>query len=383
MDGLVTNGPLRFFLDLPDPRAANIRYRLIDLIVIAICAIICDCDSWDEVEDFAESKKKWFTSFLELDHGIPSCDTFERVFARLDPQKFESCFVNWMSSLVEISQGKLLAIDGKSIRRSFEKSWDKAGMAHMVSLFATENGQVLRQLKTEGKGSELPAILDLLKLVDLKGALVTIDAIACQKEVAETITDRGGDYILCVKENQPTLHESVKKHMDELIIERKGDPKQSPLDHENQIDSGHGRLERRKVWVTHQIDWLKQKQEWPGLASLIVVEASRTIPLQGASMERRYYISSLKEADAKFVAQAIRGHWAIENTLHHVLDVSFHEDESRVRKGHGPENLSRLRRIALNLIKVNGDKLGKRKSIKGRRKIAGWDHDFLLGLITH
>ncbi len=386
MDGLVTRGPLRFFLDLPDPRAANIRYRLIDLIVIAICAVLCDCDSWDEVEDFAESKRKWFSSFLDLEHGIPSQDTFERVFARLDPEKFESCFVNWMSSVVELTRGKLLAIDGKSIRRSFEKSWDKSGMAHLVSLFATENGQTLRQLKTDGKGLELPAILDLLSRVDLNGALVTIDALGCQKEVAGTIIDRGGDYLLSVKDNQKGLHQSVRKHMDELILESK-DPvtaKQIKLDHEETHEAGHGRIERRRVWVTNRIDWLKPKTDWSGLSSVIVVESSRTIPAQGTkSVERRYYISSLKTPDARTVARAIRGHWAIENTLHHVLDVSFHEDESRVRKGHGPENLSRLRRIALNLIKINGDKLGKRRSIKGRRKIAGWDHDFLLGLISN
>lgn len=380
MDGLVSSGPLRFFLQLTDPRAANVRYRLIDLIVIAICAIICDCDSWDEVEDFAHSKKKWFSSILELDHGIPSHDTFERVFARLDPDEFERCFVNWMNSVVELTQGQLLAIDGKSIRRSFEKGWDKSGMAHLVSLFATENGQVLRQLKTEGKGSELPAILELLKLVDLKGAIVTIDALACQKEVAQTILDRNGDYILCVKENQPSLHESVKKHLDEMILEHFHDVKH---DQDETIEKSRGRIETRKVWMTNQIEWLSMRESWPGLSSVVVIESTRDVPLQGKSIERRYYISSLKSNDAKLVARAIRQHRGIENSLHHVLDVSFHEDESRVRKNHGPENLSRLRRIALNLIKVNGDKLGKRKSIKGRRKIAGWDHNFLLGLLTN
>jgi len=380
MDGLATNGPLRFFLDLPDPRAANVRFRLIDLIVIAICAVLCDCDAWDEVEDFAESKKAWFSSFLDLRHGIPSHDTFERVFSRLDPQAFEQCFVNWMSGVVEISGGKLLAVDGKSIRRSFERGWDKHGMSHLVSLFASENGQVLRQLKTQGKGEELSAILQLLGMVDLKGARVTIDALGCQREVAQTIVDCGGDYILCVKENQPGLHGSVKRHLDEMIAEQfKG------VDHDRHEsrEKSRGRIETRRVWVTDQIDWLRGREAWAGLGSVIAVESIRDVPLEGRSTERRYYISSLRDADAGRVARAIRGHWGIENSLHRVLDVSFHEDESRVRKGHGPENLSRLRRIALNLLKVNGDKLGKRKSIKGRRKIAGWDHDFLLGLLTH
>lgn len=380
MNGLVTTGPLRFFLDLPDPRAANVRYRLIDLLIIAICAVICDCDSWDEVEDFAESKKKWFSSFLDLSHGVPCQDTFERVFARLDPEAFEQCFVNWMSSVVQLSAGKLVAIDGKSIRRSFERAWDKGGMAHMVSLFAQENGQVLRQLKTEGKGHELQAILQLLGMIDLQGAIVTIDAIGCQKDVCRTIREQGGDYLINLKENQPSLHESVKTHLDELILEQF---QRMPHDQTDATNAGHGRIERRRVWVTDQIDWMSQKEDWPGLKSVAVVESTRRLDRGDKTVERRYYISSLANPDAELVAGAIRGHWGIENSLHYVLDVSFGEDRSRVRKEHGPENLSRLRRIALNLLKVNGDKLGKRKSIKGRRKIAGWDHDFLLGLITN
>lgn len=380
MDGQVSSGPLRFFLDLPDPRAGNIRYRLIDLMVITICAVICDCDSWDEVEDFAQSKKKWFATFCDLSHGVPCQDTFARVFSRLDPQAFEQCFVRWMSGVVELSDGKLVAIDGKSIRRSFERSWDKSGMAHMVSLFAQENGQVFRQLKTDGKGHELSAILELLGMVDLKGATVTIDAIGCQKQVCQTILDRGGQYVINLKENQKSLYEAVKTNLDEMILEKFKDVAH---DHDDVTNAGHGRIERRRVWVTNQIDWLKQRQEWPGLASVAVVEATRNVAGMGLSIERRYYITSLADPDAGFIAGAIRGHWGIENGLHYVLDVSFHEDESRVRKGHGPENLSRLRRIALNLLKTNGDKLGKRKSIKGRRKIAGWDHDFLLGLITN
>jgi predicted transposase YbfD/YdcC len=379
MDGLVTSGPLRFFLDLPDPRARNIRYRLIDLFVITICAVICDCDSWDEVEDFAESKKQWFGTFLDLEHGVPCEDTFARVFSRLDPEAFERCFADWMSGVVELAGGKLVAIDGKSIRRSFAHGWDKSGMAHMVSLFAQENGQVFRQFKTEGKGHELQAILQLLGMVDLNGATVTIDAIGANKQVCRTILDRGGQYLINLKENQPSLQDSVKKHLDEMILE---DFKEIAHEQEDQTDAGHGRIERRRMWVTNQIEWLKQKNDWPGLKSVAVVEATRDVAGVGVSVERRYYISSLAEPDAKFVASAIRGHWGIENGLHYVLDVSFHEDQSRVRKGHGAENLSRLRRMALNLIKTNGDKLGKRKSIKGRRKIAGWDHDFLLGLIT-
>ncbi len=387
MDGLATTGPLRFFCDLPDPRAANVRYRLIDLIVIAVCAVICGCDGWDEVEDFAHAKKEWFKTFCDLKHGrtrakpwpVPCQDTFARVFARLDPDAFEGAFTRWMSSVVELSAGKLVAIDGKSIRRSFERGWDKAGMAHMVSLFAHDNGQVLAQLKSPGKGQELAAILQLLQMTDLKGAVVTIDAVACQKQVAQTVIDSGGDYLLCAKQNQPRLHASLKRHLDEMILERFAGV---PHDADEQIDAGHGRIERRRVWVTDQIDWLAGREAWPGLKSVAVVESTREVPGQGTSTERRYYISSLEAPSAEFVARAVRGHWGIENKLHYVLDVSFHEDQSRVRKGHGPENFSRLRRIAANLLRLNGDKLGARNSIKGRRKIAGWDHQFLLGLLT-
>ena len=220
MDGFATSGPLRFFLDLPDPRALNVRHRLIDIIVICICAVICDADGWEEFEDFARVKESWFKTFLDLKHGVPSADTFRRVLSSLNPDAFERAFISWMQSVVQTSGGKLLAIDGKSIRRSFEHGWDKSGMAHMVSLFVQNNGQVFSQIKTEGKGTELAGIMQILSLADLNGATVTIDAMGCQKQVAKAITERGGDYILCVKENQKSLCESVTKHLDEMILEK-------------------------------------------------------------------------------------------------------------------------------------------------------------------
>ena len=377
MEDFTSGGPLRFFSTLPDPRASNVRHRLIDILVISLCAMICDADGWDDIEDFAQAKKKWFATFMDLKHGVPSADTFRRVFERLDPQAFERCFMQWMTTVVEQSQGRLLAIDGKSIRRSFEQGWDKSGMAHLVSAFATHNGQVLSQLKTDGKGGELDAIRQLLGLIDLRGATVTIDAIGCQKAVAKRIVGGGGDYVLAVKENQKSLHRAVKVEMDDMIrMNFKG----TWHDHHEQTDAGHGRIETRRVWVTDELGWLKQAKDWPGLQSVVVVEARREVIGGSHSVERRYYISSLAP-DAETLAQAIRGHWGVENSLHHVLDVSFHEDDSRVRRGHGPENLSRLRRMALNLLK-DADRHTKRKSIKGRRKIAGWDHQFLLNLLA-
>lgn len=386
MDGPATNGPLRFFLDLPDPRARNVRHRLIDILVIAVCAVICDADGWDDFEDFADSKAPWFETFLDLTHGVPSADTFRRVFSALDPDAFERCFTAWMAGVVELSAGKLVAVDGKSIRRSFEHAWDKAGMAHMVSLFASANGQVLGQYKADGKGGEFAGLLHLLGLTELRGATVTIDALGCQKQVARLVTERGGKYVLAVKENQPALHAAVKSTLDKLILLKFAGVRHG---YAQEVDAGHGRIEHRRVWVTDDLGQFGPvtgqfgpAADWPGLASVAVVEARREVPGGTDSTERRYYITSLPGCDAQAVARAVRGHWAVENGLHHVLDVKFHEDDSRIRRGHAAENVSRLRRIALNLLKVNGDKHTKRQSIRGRRKIAGWDHNFLLKLIT-
>jgi len=368
---------MRFFTLLPDPRAANVRHRLIDILVIALCAMICDADGWDDIEDFAKIKAGWLATFLDLKHGVPSADTFRRVISRLDPEAFERSFMNWMAAVVHQSRGRLLAIDGKSIRRSFERGWDKSGMAHLVSAFATHNGQTLAQLKTEGKGGELSGIKQLLGLIDLRDATVTIDAIGCQKAIAQQITDAGGDYVLAVKDNHKTLHRKVRTELDDLIRRRFQGVRH---DRDESTDAGHGRIETRRVWVTDDLSWLKQAGDWPGLKSVVVVECDREVIGHDRSVERRYYITSLTP-DAQRLAEVIRGHWGIENGLHHVLDVSFHEDDSRIRTGHGPENMSRLRRIALNLLKA-AHGYTKRKSIRGRRKIAAWDHQFLLHLIT-
>ena len=378
MHDLADSYPMRFFAELTDHRAANVSHRLPDVLLIALCATICGGDGWDDFQLFARSKAQWLASFMDLPHGVPSADTFRRVLSRLDPEQFERCFMSWMRAVVELSEGRLLAIDGKSIRRSFDHAWDKSGMAHMVSAFVEHNGQVFAQVKADGKGRELDAIAQLLGLIDLKGATVTIDAIGAQKSIAQKITDGGGDYILALKDNQPTLHRAVRVELDDMI--RDGFEGVAHDDHE-QVDAGHGRIETRRVWASDQLDWLRRAGDWPGLRSVVVVEAERDVPAHGRSVERRYYISS-RAPDATTLARAIRGHWGIENRLHHVLDVSFREDESRIRKDHGPQNVSRLRRIALNLLRTHGDRHTKHKSIKGRRKMAGWDHDFLLKLLT-
>ena len=377
MDDLANSGPMRFFNHLADPRAENVRHRLIDMLVIALMSMICGADGWDDIEDFARAKHSWLATLMHLPHGVPSADTFRRVFSRLDPDALERCFMNWMTAVVGQSKGRLLAIDGKSLRRSFEHGWDKSGMAHMVSAFATHQGQVLAQLKTDGKGGELEAIRQLLGLIDLRGAVVTIDAIGCQKDIARRIVDGGGDYILTIKENQKALHHAVKKELDDMIRNRfKG----VWHDTHQQVEPGHGRIETRRVWVTDELDWLKQAEDWAGLRCVMVLETDREVIGVDRSVERQYCLTTLP-ADAQQLGDLRRAHWGVENGLHHVLDVSFHEDDSRIRKGHGAENISRWRRIALNLLK-SADPFTKRKSIKGRRKIAGWDHQFLINVVT-
>ena len=301
-----------------------------------------------------------------------SHDTFGRVFARLKPEEFERCFMAWMSTLVELGGGKLVAIDGKSLRQNFDHSWDKSGMAHMVSAFVAANRLVSAQVKTEGKGQELSAIEKLLKLVDLRGAVVTIDALGCNKTVVELILEGEANYVLQVKENQPTLHEKVKNLMDEMILEQFAGIEH---DYHVEVNGGHGRIETRRVWVCWNVRDLGEiAGQWPGLKSLVVVESIRQTP-ERRSVERHYYISSLaRRVRAKRMVEHIRGHWAVENNLHWQLDISFNEDRRRIRKGHGAENFSRLCRIALNLLK---NETTLPIGIAGRRKCCGWDDQYL------
>jgi predicted transposase YbfD/YdcC len=377
MEAQATGGLLRFFEDLPDPRGRNRLHKLTDMLVIAILAVICGADGWEDVALFGRAKQKWFRAFLELPRGIPSHDTFGRVFARLNPEAFEACFVAWIASLAQCADGRLIAIDGKAIRRSFEHAWDKSGMAHLVSAFVGSNQMVFGQCKVEDKSNEIMAIPKLLELIDIKGATVTIDAMGCQKQIAGQIVQQGGDYVLAVKDNQQKLHEKVQAVMTEA---RQEDLKGWSGDFHEQTEAGHGRIETRKVWCIRDVQWLGEvAQDWPGLRSVAMVEATRQVGRQAATTECRYYISSLDGRDAQAMGASIRGHWGIENRLHWLLDMTFQEDQSRIRKGHGAENYSRLRRIALNLLRREQT---VKASIRGKRKLGGWDHDFLLKLIT-
>ena len=380
-----------YFSDLPDPRSPmGRRHVLSDMLTIAICAVICGADGWVQIQEFGESKREWFATFLELPHGIPAHDTFGRVFGLLDPDAFERCFMAWSAAMAGSSAGKLVSFDGKSLRHSFAHAWDKSGMAHLVSAFAGANRVVLGQLAVahvrpgegdeERRGNEITTLPKLLELLDLRGATVTIDAIGCQRAVAEKVLSRGADYVLCVKDNQPTLRAKAKALLDEAVLEGAQGICGGPGGFYQEVDGDHGRIETRRVWATDQVDSLgKLLTQWPELRSIAAVERVREVIGGKTETERHYYISSLPGCDARRMAEAVRGHWGIENRLHWHLDVSFGEDDCRIRKDHGGENFSRLRRISLNLLQKEAT---LERGIKTKRLRAGWDHDYLLKVLT-
>jgi len=373
MDGDRCAGIARYFQDLDDPRVDRTkRHNLTDMIFLAICAVICGADGWVQVELFGNSKLKWFRTFLDLPHGIPSHDTFGRVFARLAPEQFERCFSRWIAALADRKQGRLLALDGKAIRRSLDKAAGKTAI-HMVSAWCQSNQLVLGQVACDAKSNEITAMPALLELLDLRGAVVTADAMHCQRDFARRIVAGGGDYILQVKHNQPQLHEDLKL----LFAEGLGDDCQHvACETAEDVDAGHGRVETRRCWLVRETGWLSAR--WAGIQSVGCVERTREVGGK-ISTELHYYISSLAQTDAGSFLTMTRQHWGVENGLHWVLDVQFREDDRRIRTGYGAENYSRLSRIALNLLKA--DKTLK-VGIKSKRLNAGWDHDYLLHLLT-
>ena len=363
------------FAELEDPRdQRGLRHLLPEMMVIAVCAVICNAEDWKSVAAFGRAKQAWFETFLRLPHGIPSRSTFERVFAVLSPEALERCFADWFQTLAQANDGQLVAIDGKTLRRSFDRASDKAAI-HMISAWAVENELVFGQIATQAKSNEITAIPRLLDLLDLKGTTVSIDAEGCQKNIAGQIVEQGGEYVLALKANHPTMHEEVSTFLDEAIARDFRDVVGDTCEH---VDGDHGRVETRRVWVTSEVDWFEDRRQWAGLRSFAAVECERTVNGH-TSCERRYFISSLPGTNAEAMARAIRGHWGIENKLHWGLDVSFREDHSRVRRGHADQNFSRLRRIALNLLKrEKSEDLG----IKNKRLLASWDHNYLLRLLT-
>jgi predicted transposase YbfD/YdcC len=364
------------FSDIEDPRIDRTKlHKLIDILVIAICAVIVGADNWEDVEEFGEARLEWFQTFLELPNGIPSHDTFNRVFARLDPQQFQSCFLRWMMAVSEILGGQVIALDGKVVRRSQDKGIGKAAI-DMVSAWATANHLVLGQVKVDEKSNEITAIPQLLEALEVAGCIVTIDAMGCQTEIAEKIIDRDAPYVLALKENQGNLYEDVLRLFEDL----EGSQYTAyDFDYDKTVDKNHGRMEIRECWTISDPEVLRHLRgyaNWKNLATVSRIRSERRVG-EEHSCEDRYHIASL--TGAKRVLNIVRSHWGIENELHWTLDLAFDEDRCRVRKEHGPENFALLRHIALNLLKQ--EKTCKR-GIKGKRLLAGWNQDYLLKVLT-
>jgi predicted transposase YbfD/YdcC len=362
------------FSILIDPRVERTKkHSLNDILVVAICGFICGIDNWVELEYFGKCKEAWFRSFLMLPNGIPSHDTFGRLFAALDPEAFSRCFIAWMRAVAEVTAGEIIPIDGKTLRRSFDRAAEKSAI-HRVSAWSTQNGLVLGQVKTDEKSNEITAVPKLLELLRVEGCIVTLDAMGCQRELAQQIVNKGADYVISLKGNQETLHREVENLFNEA---REESFETVPYEYTETLEKGHGRIEKRRYWVTAKLDAIPRAEKWACLNSVGMVESERTIGNE-TSREVRYFISSLAGDDAKVFANAVRRHCEVENNLHWVLDVAFREDHSRVRKDNAPENAAMLRHLALNLIKA--DKLVK-AGVQTRRKLAGWDENYLLHLL--
>lgn len=367
----------KYFSEIEDPRSTiNREHKLIDILVITICAVICGADDYPAIASFGRAKERWFQEFLDLPSGIPCSSTFWRVFRVLDAEEFQRCFVRWMQGLCRLTKGEIVAVDGKKLRHSFAKEDSKAAI-HMVSAWASANGVVLGQRKVDDKSNEITAIPELLRTLEIEGCIVTTDAMGCQTEIAQTILDQNADYLLALKENQPHLHEDVALLFDDL--EESGF-RAYTYDDATDVDKGHGRIEVRKAWVISDPDilcHLRGFQRWPQLRSVVKIQSERYLS-SGNSCEVRYFISSL-DRPASAILHAVRTHWSIENSCHWVLDIAFREDESRLRKGNGAQNFALLRHIALNALKQESS---LRIGIKNKRLRAGWDHNYLMKVLS-
>lgn len=365
---------IQHFSELEDPRADDERkkHNLLDIVVVSIFGVICGAEDWVNISEFGEAKQDWFREFLELPNGIPSHDTFRRVFSLVDPKQFADIFTKWIGAISEATDGEVVAIDGKTLRGSFDKSSGKAAL-HIVNAWSCANGVVLGQVEVDGKSNEITAIPKLLELLELSGCIVTIDAMGCQKDIAQKIREHGADYVLALKGNHGDLHEDVKIHFDAHIS---SDFEDFEGDFYETVDGDHGRIETRRYYLDDDISWSGADAVWRDLASFGMVESVREIDGK-ETREIRFYLTSLK-GSAKEFAKAVRNHWQIENSMHWVLDVAFREDECRTRDRVAAQNFSLLRKIALNLLK---NEKSVKVGVKGKRLRAGWDNKFLLKVI--
>lgn len=360
------------FASLADPRTGRAkRHELLDILLIAVCAMLCGAESFAEMAEFGRCKRGWFKTWLALPHGIPSHDTFNRVFGLIDPTKFMDCFLAWTQSLRETVAGELVALDGKTLRGSRTRTH---GPIHLVNVWAARNRLVLAQLKVADHSNEITALPALLRALELAGCVVTVDAIGCQKTIAKEIHEADADYVLALKGNQGTLHAEVKEFLDDA--QRRGF---AGAVHQfvETVDKDHGRLETRRYWITEQIGWLADRADWEALRSVGMVEAVRETAGK-VTTERRYYLTSLP-AEAERFAAAVRGHWQIENSVHWVLDVAMGEDRCAVRQENAAQNLAALRGLCLNLLRRDPQ---VKRGIRTKQKVAGWDHDYLRSLLN-
>lgn len=373
---------IEHFKTLPDPRLNRTKaHELVDVLTIGVCTLLCAGESFNDMEDFGHAKEDWFRTFLWLPNGIPSHDTFNRVFAALDPEHFGECFMAWTQSLRTAVTQEIVALDGKALRRALDADQNSKVI---VSAWAQSNGLVLGQLKVDDKSNEITALPKLLRALELSGCIVTVDAMGTQKEIAKEIKEADADYVMALKGNHEVVHDEVKSFLDATVTEaaakRPAGARPSraaaTLAKLETVEKDHGRRETRRYYQSGELDWFADRSKWEGLQSVGLVEAVREV--QGkVTVERRYYLSSLPVRVETF-ARAVRGHWAVENSLHWVLDVQMGEDDSRARTGYAAENLATLRRLALNLLK--GEKTRKR-GIRGKQLNASWDHAYLLRLL--
>lgn len=355
-----------YFQTIPDTRVDRTKLHLLeDIIGLTVIAVICGAEGWEAIAEFGRMKEKFLRTILSLPNGIASHDTIERVFKRIQPEKFEECFIAWTNTLFKKSGGEIISIDGKTLRGSQDKKNGKPAI-HMVSAWANTNRLVLGQIKTEEKSNEITAIPKLLEVLDIEGSIITIDAMGCQKEIAKKIKAKNADYIFGLKGNQGYLKEQVES----LFTQRR------PDDISEQIEKDHGRIEKRKCSVINNLEWIEDKDAWAGLQSIVKIEADREINSK-VTKEVRYYISSLNEK-ATFMQTGIRNHWGIENSQHWVLDMAFREDESRKRKDNAAENFAIVRRIAFNMLKRDSS---TRMGIQNKRLMAAWSNEYLLKIL--
>ena len=364
------------FQEINDPRIDRTRdHKLIDILVIGLCSMITVGENFTDMEDFGKAKHEWLKTFLELPNGIPSHDTFNRVFSAIDPDHFLDCFLQWVKGICPTLDDDVIAIDGKALRRARNKG---QAIPYIVSAWALENGLVLGQVKVDEKSNEITAIPELLRVLELQGCVVTIDAMGCQKDIAADIIQAKADYVLALKGNHATVHEEFREYFDDAMpagADAKT-PRPGDMDFYQTIDKGHGRIEVRRYWHTTDIGWFEDKKLWDGLRSAGMVESTRELNGE-KSTERRLYLSSL-DLDAKRFAKAVRGHWSVENSLHWTMDVTFGEDQNRARDQYAAQNLATLRRIILNLLKK--DKTPK-LSLRRKKTKAALDETFLQKLL--